>query len=452
MLEEPAADGMARLVEGHACALLGGEDLALLLDARDDSLDCRLEVANVDGRLLVPGGDEGGLVANVGNVRAGEAGGEGGHALGDLVNVVCEREVGEVHLVDLVPALDVGLVDRDLAVEAAGAEEGGVEDVDAVGARHDDDASEGVEAVHLDQELVERVLPLVVAAHAPLAPRPPHRVDLVDEDDAGGVGAGLAEEVTDPRGAHPDKHLDEVGPRDGEERDRSLPGHGLGHERLAGAGRAAEESPLGDLGADLAKLLGVLEKLDKLHDLDLGLGEARDVLERDLVLHVALDDGRLDLPHPEDVAGPPGPTRAHAPHHARHRVVDQPEDEERGRELGELGQHRELVGVEDGEVVLDLDAVRCLELLHLPLKRVHTADRKPVDSRGTLAPPVHRRRPIGASVRGEEAVVASRATPGAQGVRGGRVAAEEDAHEALVDHLQVVHTPVGEGPVDKVLE
>ena len=36
-----------------------------------------------------------------------------------------------------------------------------------VGAGEDDDAGEGVEAVHLDEQLVERVLPLVVAPPEP---------------------------------------------------------------------------------------------------------------------------------------------------------------------------------------------------------------------------------------------------------------------------------------------
>ena len=45
----------------------------------------------------------------------------------------------------------------------------------------------GVEAVHLDQQLVERLLALLVAAADPSAALAADRVDLVDEDDAGRV-------------------------------------------------------------------------------------------------------------------------------------------------------------------------------------------------------------------------------------------------------------------------
>ena len=60
---------------------------------------------------------------------------------------------------------EVGPVDEDLPVEAAGPEQGGIENVGPVRRREDDEAARRVEAVHLDEELVEGLLPLVVAAH-----------------------------------------------------------------------------------------------------------------------------------------------------------------------------------------------------------------------------------------------------------------------------------------------
>ena len=67
-----------------------------------------------------------------------------------------------VHLEDLLAALEVGAIDDDLAVEATGPEQGRVEDVDAVGRRDHDDGIVGLETVHLDEQLVERLLALVM--------------------------------------------------------------------------------------------------------------------------------------------------------------------------------------------------------------------------------------------------------------------------------------------------
>ncbi len=78
-----------------------------------------------------------------------------------------------------------GGVDADLPVEAARAQERGVEDVGAVRRRDEDDVGLRVEAVHLDEELVERLLALVVPAAEARTAVTADGVDLVDEDDAG---------------------------------------------------------------------------------------------------------------------------------------------------------------------------------------------------------------------------------------------------------------------------
>src|SRR5262249_40584655 len=127
------------------------------------------------------------------------------------LNVLVQRLALAVDLEDGDAALDVGGVDDHLAVEAAGAKQGRVEDVRAVGRGDDDDVRVGVEAVHLNEDLVQRLLALVVAAAEACATLAADRVDLVDEDDAGRVALGLVEQVADTRGADADEHLDELG-------------------------------------------------------------------------------------------------------------------------------------------------------------------------------------------------------------------------------------------------
>src|SRR5205823_12604361 len=118
----------------------------------------------------------------------------------------------------------------------------------------------GVEAVHLDQELVQRLLALVVAAAEAGAALAADRVDLVDEDDAGAVLLGLVEEVADAAGADADEHLHELRARDAEERHPGLAGDGLAEKRLAGAGRADQQHTLRYPGPQGDELLGELEE------------------------------------------------------------------------------------------------------------------------------------------------------------------------------------------------
>mmetsp|Transcript_18918 Transcript_18918/g.38424 ORF Transcript_18918/g.38424 Transcript_18918/m.38424 type:complete len:253 (+) Transcript_18918:1161-1919(+) len=252
-----------------------------------------------------------------------------------------------MHQVDFESALDVRLVDLDLAVEAPRAQQRRVQDVCAVGAGEHHDARERVETVHLDQQLVQSVLALVVAAREPAAaPCTSHRVDLVHKHDAWCMCTGLAEEISDARGPDADKHLNEVGPADREEGHVRLPSHGLGHQGLASAGRPAQQRALRDLRPQVAELVGVAQELHKLFDLHLGLGESCHVLERHLVLVVSLDDRRLRLPNLEDVAWPAaGPRPAHATGHLPHDEDPEADDEQRGSELEQLLGPGRLVGV-----------------------------------------------------------------------------------------------------------
>ena len=69
-----------------------------------------------------------------------------------------------VDLEDLRAARPVRRLHRDAAIEASGPQQGGVEDLGPVRRAEHDDGLGRLEAVHLGQDLVERLLALVVGA------------------------------------------------------------------------------------------------------------------------------------------------------------------------------------------------------------------------------------------------------------------------------------------------
>ena len=139
-----------------------------------------------------------------------------------------------------------------------------------------------VEAVHLDEQRVERLLALVVAADVAAAAGLAEGVELVDEDDAGRLLLGLLEHVADAGRADADEHLDEVGAAEAEERHARLAGDGLGEQRLAGARRADEQHALGNAAAEQLIFFGRLEELDDFAEFFDGFVDAGDVFERDV--------------------------------------------------------------------------------------------------------------------------------------------------------------------------
>ena len=272
-------DRVPRLVIGGHLLLVVGHHHAAALGAHHDLVLGVLELLHRDQALVAPRRQQRRLVDQVGEVGAREA--RRAARDGARVDVGRQRHLLHVDGQDLLAAVDVGHRHHHLAVEAARAQQRGVEHVGAVGRRDDDDALVGLEAVHLDEELVQRLLALVVRVAEAVAAMAADRVDLVDEDDAGRVLLGLLEHVAHTGCADADEHLDEVRARNGEERHARFTGDGAGEQRLAGAGRADQQRALGNLAAQLGEAARIAQELDDLLQLLARLVDAGDVVEGD---------------------------------------------------------------------------------------------------------------------------------------------------------------------------
>ena len=234
----------------------------------DDHFKGNQQVFLIDGLAALANGPEGCFIYQVSKIRAYGTGG----SLGDLLQIHIFRQLDlpGVDLQGVQSALEVGTVHGDPAVETAGTEQCFVQNLGAVGGGQANDTLGGIEAVDLAQQLVQGLLLFGVVAVA-VVPGAAHGVDLVDEDDAGGNLGGFLEEVTDAAGAQTHEHFHEVGTGDGEEGDIRLAGNGLGKQGLAGTGRTHQQRTLGQLGADLGVLAGIMQEIDDLLEGFLGL-------------------------------------------------------------------------------------------------------------------------------------------------------------------------------------
>ena len=233
-----------------------------------------------------------------------------------------------MHLQDLLAADHVRIRHDHLAVEAARTQQRGIEHVGTVGGGDQDDAFIGLEAVHLDQQLVQRLLALVIAAAEAGAAMTADRVDFVDEDDAGRVLLGLLEHVAHAAGADADEHFDEVGTGNGEERHIGFTGHGTRDQRLAGAGRPDQQHAARNTSAEPLEFRGVAQEFDDLLQILLGFVDARDVFKRHAAMRLGQKLGaRLAEAH--RLAGAALHLAAEENPHADQRDERQPRHQER---------------------------------------------------------------------------------------------------------------------------
>ena len=163
-----------------------------------------------------------------------------------------------MHLEDAFASTDVREWDHDLPVEPPRSQESGIKDVGPVAGRNENDAIIRLESVHLDQQLVQCLLTLVVTSAKTGATMPSHSIDLVDENDAGSILFSLLEEVADPAGSNADEHLHEIGSADGKEGNVGFTRDSARQKGLSGTGRSHKEHAFGDPSPEFLEFLGLL--------------------------------------------------------------------------------------------------------------------------------------------------------------------------------------------------
>ena len=215
-----------------------------------------------------------------------------------------------MNLEDGFAAIDIRTPHHHAAIETARAQQRRIEHVGPVGGGDQDHAFVRFEAVHLDEQLIQRLLALVVSAAEARAAMAADRVDFIDEDDAGRVLLALLEQIAHAARAHADEHLDEVRTGDREERHVGFARNRARQKRLARARRPDQQHAFRNAPAELLEFRRLAQKFDDLLQLFLGFFHAGDILERDFALLRGMQP-RAALAEAEGLV----PAALHLPHH-----------------------------------------------------------------------------------------------------------------------------------------
>ena len=162
MLAVEARHRVACLMVSSQLLFLGGHNAALLLRASHHLHGSFLDILHGNGLAVAACSQQGRFVDKVLKICARKA-------CGALCNdperdIRGQRLLFGVDLEDLLTALDIRQAHIDLTVKAARTQQGLIQNVGAVGGRHDDDAVVGLKAVHFHQQLVQGLLAFIVAA------------------------------------------------------------------------------------------------------------------------------------------------------------------------------------------------------------------------------------------------------------------------------------------------
>src|SRR2546421_731561 len=177
-----------------------------------------------------------------------------------------------VNAQDRLPAAPLRPIYHHLAIKATGTQKRRVEDIRTVGGSKDHDGIVWLETVQLHQQLFQCMLTLIIAGQGPgTTARAPNSIDLINENNAGGVLACLLKQIAHTAGSHPDEEFDKVGRARAEERHSCLSGDCTRQQGLAGTRWANQQDTPGDMRSDLDVALWVTQEVDHLTKFHLGL-------------------------------------------------------------------------------------------------------------------------------------------------------------------------------------
>ncbi len=202
------------------------------------------------------------FVDEIGNVGANHP--RRGTRNRNQVYIFCQRHAARMNLENSQAAIPVGPFHYHTAVEATRTQERFVQAIGSVCSSDDDNGLARIKAIHLNQQLVQSLLALVVAVDAG-ASLATDGIDLIDEDDAGSRFLGLIEEITHTTRADTDQHFHELRAAHREEWHSRLTGNGACQQGLTSSRRPYQQHTTRNLSTQALELLRRLQKFNHLN-------------------------------------------------------------------------------------------------------------------------------------------------------------------------------------------
>ena len=191
-----------------------------------------LEIIHVHQALVATRGEQRRLVHQIRQISTR-------HARRTARNDFCfdigrNRHLAHMHQQNLFTPAYVRQWHHYLPVKTARTQQRRIKHIRPVGCRNHDHARIRLKTIHLDQQLIQRLLALVVTAAQTRTALTAHRVNLVDEHNTRRVLFRVLEHVTHACRAYADKHFHKVRTGNREKRHFSLARNGTRQQRFTG--------------------------------------------------------------------------------------------------------------------------------------------------------------------------------------------------------------------------
>ena len=153
-----------------------------------------MEIIKIHLTLIATSGDQRCLITYVGDIGSCKT---RGHFTQDLrLYGRPNLDIFQMHLENSLPTRQVRTLESNLTIKTTRTHQCTIENIRTIGGGHDDDALVRTETIHFYEQLVERILTLIIATLEGVATTgTTDSINLIDEDDTRCFLPGLLEQI-----------------------------------------------------------------------------------------------------------------------------------------------------------------------------------------------------------------------------------------------------------------
>ena len=251
---------------------------ALALGTSHNALHGLGDLGLRDNFLVATSRQQGAFVHEVRKVGTRKARRQRCHTL--QVHIRTQRLVLGVHLQNAFATLYIGRVHHNLTVETARTQQRGVQNVHAVRGGNKHHGVVLVKAVHLNKQLIQRLLAFVVTATYAGTTLTTNGINFVDEDNGRACLFGLVEQVAHTGSTHAHEHFHKVRTRNAEERHARFACNGTREQRFTGTRRAHQKATARNLCTHGLIFVGICQEILNLAHFLHGFVHAGNIVKR----------------------------------------------------------------------------------------------------------------------------------------------------------------------------
>ena len=177
------------------------------------------------------------------------------------INLHRNRLPPRMHLQNTPPTTPIRTINHNLTIKPTRPQQRRIQNIRTIRSRNQNNIILQLKPIHLHQQLIQRLLTLIMPPTQTSPTMPPNRINLIHKHNTRRRLLRLLKQIPNTRRTHTHKHLHKIRTRNRKKRNPSLTSHSPRQQRLPRPRRPIQQHTLRNPSPQRLKLLRILQKL-----------------------------------------------------------------------------------------------------------------------------------------------------------------------------------------------